>query len=288
MAGNPPITVGEALALGPVFTASEWLALAPLLVDRLNAQWRAVGGALLSGADKQSVADTLRVTRRTVERWTTAAGQQRRAFPLNLGTLAPTQWPARYRERLYLTVNLYMGRQSPFKDLVEPAEFTERFCGIEDLNAWMRDVAAGTFDPWLTAVWREMAPDRDDATGEWLVRVVYENAGNSPQALPYAAAAAREEIPYPAPPEPLIPLTDEWAGVLFSVPVRGFDYARGDWASGSAYAGAPTVPKQTQPGRAGRAAGSLLRTLNLLRQRAGLPPRSSLPPEFRGPGGLGR
>lgn len=144
------------MALDDVFPWPVPPACADYDTDSLNAGWRGGLGFNLTGADKQSIAACLGVSVRTVQRWTTGAGQQRNPFPPGLSLDDYADSPAFNPERLRFTFNALCGLHSDLECGSEPAQYREHFGAICDAIRYMQAMEDGELDPWVTASYMEV------------------------------------------------------------------------------------------------------------------------------------
>lgn len=143
----------------------------------LNHLWRASLFQGLTGADKVSLAGYLGVSVRTVQRWTTLAGEQRNPFPLRLTDVPFEDWPETYQRRAAVTRRIVYGGVS--ENLCEPptAEFGQVRGTLAAADVWAELLEGGGIDPWLDEAWCSYRIERTERG--WEVRVVYSTVVSS-------------------------------------------------------------------------------------------------------------
>lgn len=156
-----------------------------LTVPELNAAWRAGFGKGLTGADKRDMAGYLEVSGRTVQRWTTEAGEQRNPIPARLENVPRDEWPAVYQRRAAVTERLQGGGVSEEAGGGPRAEFGEVRGTLSAADEWAEVLEAGGLDPWLDLAWREYKIVRTERG--WEVRVIYDTTISPPLAQRPAA-----------------------------------------------------------------------------------------------------
>lgn len=139
--------------------------------DELNADWRAGLGFNLTGADKQSIAACLSVSVRTVQRWTTSAGQQRNPFPPGLTWPEYIDSPGFDAARFRFTLDVLIGLHSELECATEPAVYHEHFGSICDAVTYMQAMEDGALDPWVSASYMSVELQFDGE--QWVLEVTY-------------------------------------------------------------------------------------------------------------------
>jgi hypothetical protein len=117
----------------------------------VNRAWREALGPLLRPADLVSLAAHLQVTVRAVQRWVTAAGQQRNPIPARYAD--STEWALQgiYRDRGDVVEQI--GKRIELNACPNPAEeqcFTELFSSVADALDWEIALVDGNLDEWLS------------------------------------------------------------------------------------------------------------------------------------------
>lgn len=140
--------------------------------SEVNQAWRGAFGQGLTGADKKSMAERYGVSDRTVQRWTTTAGEQRNPIPARLDQVPVDQWPARYQIREESTRRLTEGGSSMNPGDGPTAAFGQVRGTLSKADEFAEALEAGGIDPWLDQAWKEYRIVRTERG--WEVRVVYD------------------------------------------------------------------------------------------------------------------
>ncbi|MGH8276493.1 MAG: hypothetical protein ACRETH_07340 [Steroidobacteraceae bacterium] len=142
-----------------------------LTTDDLNAAWRAGLGFHLTGADKASIAACVGVSVRTVQRWTTQAGQRRNPFPAGLTLEEYAASGSFSAVRLRFTLNVLYGLHSDLECGTDPAAYREHFGSICDAVRFMQAMEDGELDPWVSASYMDVLLLFDGE--QWVLLVTY-------------------------------------------------------------------------------------------------------------------
>lgn len=143
-----------------------------LTPDDVNGAWRGAWGQALTGADKRDLAERFGVSVRTVQRWTTTAGEQRNPLPSKLADVPEDEWPATYQDRAEATRRMTEGGQNEETETGQAAEFGRVTANLPEAERWARALEQEELDPWLTEAWREYRIVRTERG--WEVRVGYD------------------------------------------------------------------------------------------------------------------
>lgn len=139
-----------------------------------NDYLRNVLGPNLTAADKRSMAEEFGVSLRTVQRWTTSAGQQR-SFCSPSTPPDPDDATVSQAERRLDWLSYLSGRANDTVSTTPEEVFNSRpFSTIDDAERWAREAQSGDLDPWLGSQWRAMRLTNVD--GVWYIQVEYERA----------------------------------------------------------------------------------------------------------------
>ena len=145
----------------------------PLTGALVNAAWRDEIGPLLSPADKVSLAQRLGVSLRTLQRWTTHAGEQRNPLPPRFAD--NTRWllEAPYRDRgdVVSQIGKEIKGNVPNEAGSEQC-FTETFSTVGDALDWQIALVDGELDDFLSQSWTSSTLTL--GTEGWEVEVCYD------------------------------------------------------------------------------------------------------------------
>lgn len=137
-----------------------------------NAAWRNGFGPRLSGADKTAMAAYLGVSVRTIQRWTTSAGEMRNPIPSRLENVPRNEWPVTYQRRGEVTRRIQYGGANEEECGPETAEFGQVRGSLSASDVWAAALEREVIDPWLSLAWCYYYLAK---TGRgWEVRVVYD------------------------------------------------------------------------------------------------------------------
>jgi len=126
-------------------------------------------GPVFSGADKQDIAARFGVAVRTVQRWTTAAGQRRNMFPESLEGVPLDEWPGDLQDRAVWVRNVSETQISGKEPECPPEEFVERFQSVTAAEEEVRLLLEEALDEWISTVWLTVRIAKSDLAWEMVV-----------------------------------------------------------------------------------------------------------------------